>query len=598
MSNIAITSIRFKNYKALGNYTVSLNDVNILVGPNNCGKSTIISAFRILESALKTACSKSAYHVPSHTGNTAYGHLLPENNLTVTLENVHTDYLESNSKIEFRFSNKNKLILFFPMEGGCILNWDTNGKSIRSPSSFKKLFPFKIQVVPVLGPIEQEEKIVTDGTVNRSLGTHRACRHFRNYWYKNPDGFENFKRMIEETWPGMSIKLPEITSIMEQRLIMFCSEKRQDRELYWSGLGFQIWCQILTHLSRAHEYNLTVIDEPEIYLHPDVQRQFLGILRDLNIGVIIATHSSEIIGEADPNEILLVNKNMKSAKRLRDIEGVQQVLDAIGSIQNLTLTQLARTKKILFVEGMNDYKIIRRFAKNLNFNELAAGADLAPFESGGYSSWERVRSFAWGIQKTLGADIQIGAIYDRDYWCEEQGKDTLGELKKNLSFAHIHERKEIENYLIIPSVLERVLFKLIEDRNRKTDSHISTDQSMDEIIKSISENHKIDLQSQYVGKYVDYMKSKGSPHDGASLTAIALKKFETKWQLLDERLTIVSGKKFLKEIRGYIKEKWSVTLTDISIIDEFKENEIPSDLRGMIEQLDLFRKKVTTKENV
>ncbi len=592
MSNIAITSIRFKNYKALGNYSVSLNDTNILVGPNNCGKSTIISAFRILESALKTAVSKSAYHVPSHTGNVTIGHRLSENNLTVTLENVHTNYSDSDSKIEFRFSNKNKLILFFPMDGGCLLNWDTNGKPIRSPSSFKKLFPFKIQVVPVLGPIEQEEKIVADYTVNRSLGTHRACRHFRNYWHKNPDGFDNFKRLIEETWPGMSIKLPEITSIMEQRLIMFCSENRQDRELYWSGLGFQIWCQILTHLSRANDYNLTVIDEPEIYLHPDIQRQFLGILRDINIGVIMATHSSEIIGEADPTEILLVNKHKKSAKRLRDIEGVQEALDAIGSIQNITLTQLARTKKILFVEGMSDYKIIRRFAKKLDLKELAAGTDITPFESGGYSSWERVRSFAWGIQNTLGADIQIGAIYDSDYWCEEQGKETLCELKKNLSFAHIHHRKEIENYLIIPAVLGRVLFKLIEDRNRRTDSHISIDQSMDEIIEFVSEKYKIDLQSQYVSKYVDYMESKGSHHDGSTLTATALKNFETKWKSLNDRMAIVSGKKFLKEIRGYIKEKWSVTLTDIRIIDEFQVTEIPQDLKDMIEGLELFRKEL------
>ena len=183
---------------------------------------------------------------------------------------------------------------------------------------------------------------------------------------------------------------------------MFCSENRQDREIYWAGFGFQIWCQLLTHLSRAHEFNLTVIDEPEVYLHPDVQRQLLGILRDIKVDVVLATHSTEILGEADPAEILLIDKTLRSAKRLRDVEGVQQALDAIGSIQNITLTQLARTKKILFVEGMDDYKIIRRFAKNMGFQELSSGADITPFESGGYSSWERVKSLAWGIQKTLG----------------------------------------------------------------------------------------------------------------------------------------------------------------------------------------------------
>jgi len=36
----------------------------------------------------------------------------------------------------------------------------------------------------------------------------------------------------------------------------------------WVGFGYQIWCQLLTHLSRAAEDSLVVVDEPEVYLHP------------------------------------------------------------------------------------------------------------------------------------------------------------------------------------------------------------------------------------------------------------------------------------------------------------------------------------------
>jgi len=140
-----------------------------------------------------------------------------------------------------------------------------------------------------------------------------------------------------------------------------------------AGFGFQIWCQLLTHLSRSNEASIIIIDEPEIYLHPDVQRQLLSILRSLDADVLLATHSVEIMGEADPSEILLVNKGSRSAKRLKDVEVVQVALESLGSTQNVTLTHLARTKKILFVEGMSDYKSVRRFAKNLGFNDLALG---------------------------------------------------------------------------------------------------------------------------------------------------------------------------------------------------------------------------------
>ncbi len=43
-----ISSVRFRNFKALRDFSVSLDRVNVLVGPNNAGKSTILSAFRAL----------------------------------------------------------------------------------------------------------------------------------------------------------------------------------------------------------------------------------------------------------------------------------------------------------------------------------------------------------------------------------------------------------------------------------------------------------------------------------------------------------------------------------------------------------------------
>ena len=270
--------------------------------------------------------------------------------------------------------------------------WDTSGRPIASAASFKRAFPVNIQVIPVLGPIEQDEPSVTDGTVRRAAGTPRASRHFRNYWLKNPDGFDQFSYLVEETWPGMSIGRPQIFAGVEPRLTMFVSENRIDRELYWAGSGFQIWCQLLTHISRCSASDLLVVDEPEVYLHPEVQRQLLGILRDQHPDILLATHSVEIMSEADPSEILLINKSHRSARRLHDIEGVQQAIDNIGSIQNITLTELARNGRILFVEGIDDYRIIRRFARILDtaYAHGSGRESLPPDVEVGVRAGERV----------------------------------------------------------------------------------------------------------------------------------------------------------------------------------------------------------------
>lgn len=149
----------------------------------------------------------------------------------------------------------------------------------------------------------------------------------------------------------MEIELPRRNGMLTGEIVMFCRENRIPREVYWSGFGFQIWCQLLTHISRCKESTILIVDEPEVYLHPDVQRQLLGILRDSGPDIIIATHSTEIMGEADPSEILIINKQKKVAERLKDIEGVQKALNEVGSIQNITLTQLARNGRILLSKG-------------------------------------------------------------------------------------------------------------------------------------------------------------------------------------------------------------------------------------------------------
>ena len=584
-----ITSVRFRNFKALRDYSISLHHMNVLVGPNNSGKSTILSAFRVLEQALRTAKSRRAVPVRAHTESAYLGHVIPATTIPISLENVHSDYTESDSRIDFRYSNGNRIHLLFPAEGGVTMYWDTAARPPVTASAFRKAFPDVIQTIPVLGPIEQHEPIVTDDTVRRAAGTARASRHFRNYWRKNPEGFEAFRLLVEDTWPGMSIGKPERAAVLEDRLTMFVSEHRIDRELYWSGLGFQIWCQLLTHISRCSSSDLLVVDEPEVYLHPEVQRQLLGILRTASPDILLATHSVEILGEADPAEILLVDKSQRSARRLRDIEGVQHALDSIGSIQNITLTELARNRRLVFVEGLDDYKIIRRFARLLGFAELAAGSGLTALESGGFGSWSKVEALAWGFKNTLRSELQIAAIYDRDYRCDEESAQLEKKLRAAIEVAHFHRRKEMENYLLSPTVLARAARKALHERAKRNASEAPATAGPDvlAILESITSGLKIHCSGQYVSKYCAHLKNSG--RDQATLTTESLDTFERKWSELDSRMDIVPGKVVLRAVRDKLQQDWDITLTDVRIIDCYKAEEIPRDLIALIRRLDKFR---------
>jgi len=275
-SAVRVVSVDFRGVKALNNYSLRLQRTNILVGPNNCGKSTIVGAFKALAVALRRAKGKSPVIIGGPEGR-RYGHWVSAESLPISIENVHSDYADADTTITFQFSNRNALTLFFPRDGTCALLADSHGVPLTSAGAFRKAFPFAVSIVPVLGPVEHRESLLAIETVQRDLMTHRASRHFRNYWHHFPEGFDEFAEVVRATWPGMDIQRPEVIDFRNSTLSMFCLESRITRELYWAGFGFQVWCQLLTHIGRGRDSNILVVDEPEIYLHADLQRQ-LGVV--------------------------------------------------------------------------------------------------------------------------------------------------------------------------------------------------------------------------------------------------------------------------------------------------------------------------------
>jgi predicted ATP-dependent endonuclease of OLD family len=384
----------------------------------------------------------------------------------------------------------------------------------------------------------------------------------------------------------MEIELPEPNPSTGE-LKMFCREDRMTRELYWVGFGFQIWCQLLTHIARSKHASLIVMDEPETYLHPDLQRQLLGIVRQVGADVLLATHSSEIMSESDPSEIVLIDKNKRTGERLKDVIDVQKALDAVGSSQNITLTALARSRRVLFVEGDDDFRLLRRFARRRGLQELAAGSGVISLASGGFGSWQRITILASGIAQALGSSLSIAAIYDRDYFCEEQISEVTTKLSEHLSLAHVHGRKEIENYLLIPSVLDRALRKACDERLSRSGIRTSKIASVESYLVKITDPMHDEVLSQITTKRGSHMKSTG--RDLAEIYRETFSHFEDMWKDLERRLTIVPGKEVLSKLRNLIQSDYGVSLTDARIIDAMHRDEIPFDLQILLSKLDEFR---------
>ena len=585
VADASVTSVQFRNFKAFENFSISLDRMNILVGPNNSGKSTVIGAFRVLSMGLRRAAVRNPERI--ETRNLALGYRIPRSTIPIALENAQTNYQDVEATVTFRLTNGNRLRLSFSgNDEDCIMYPITESGESVTKSKFARQFPVSLSVVPVLGPVENREKFVKKDTVDANLATHRASRNFRNYWYYYPENFETFRQQIMETWPGMDIKPPEIA--IDGMFSMFCLEDRITRELYWTGFGFQVWCQLLSHIFRSKNRSMLVIDEPDIYLHANPQRQLLSILKVSGPDVLIATHSSEIVAEADTNEVLVVDKTQRSAKRIRGPEGIQSTLGSLGSIHVPTMTAIAQTRRVLYIEG-EDFKILRRFARRLGLSELAAGVGIAPFPVKGFPSGQRIKAITFGVSESIGGSLLFGGIFDRDFRPDEEVEQMIKCFEKELTLAVIWDRKEIENYLLVPAVLEKTLNRLRRDRFRRTGEVTEDGNSIVDSLNEITTPLKAEVQSQFIAKRGAFYRSTGK--DASTISREAIETFDQNWDDDELRLTIVPGKKVLRQLSSRLQSQYKVNLTSARIIEQFRESDIPADLRRTLRAVEALRRR-------
>jgi hypothetical protein len=290
-----ITGVVFRNFRTLRRTSVRLGRTTLLVGPNNCGKSTVLDAFRALAGALRFARRRRPTTILSADGKAYHGFRIPESSIPITIRNIRTDYKDVEARVTFKFENGNALHLIFPIDDLPILDLEEKSTS-RTVNQFKANFPIGVAPFPTLGPFEETERVVTDATVLANIYGRRTHRVFRNIWYRKAwseevdDPFDKLRSLLALTWSGMEIEPPEFSGMgADLSLFMYYRERGMTREIYWAGFGFQVWLQILTSLIASKPDDILVVDEPEIYLHPDLQRRFLRIARTHGQQLIAAT---------------------------------------------------------------------------------------------------------------------------------------------------------------------------------------------------------------------------------------------------------------------------------------------------------------------
>ncbi|MFJ4806696.1 ATP-dependent nuclease [Streptomyces murinus] len=575
-----LKKLRLSHFKGFAEFEINFGQQAVLVGPNNAGKSTIISALRLAAEEVSFARRRNCRDRFNLDGNRwAFGHHLTGgigNPSGFVGENIRHEFRESETRLELTFSSGATLKSVWPVEEPpffCLTNGDG---SIVSTSAIARSVTPSIGVVPTLTPVQHRELILTERYVKESQTTRLSSSHFRNQLYylkrEDPDAYFDLTSFILENTPeiqDISIEASSAGDVAELDLYFTETATRSVKELFWAGDGLQIWLQFLLHLFRHRAAKTLVLDEPDVFLHPDLQRRLVNVLEERNQQSILATHAPEILAEARRDSVILVDRTRKHARHLRDSKSLEQASQSLGTGFNLGLARALRSKVALFVEGQ-DMKILRNVARKVGAKRLAGEKGVAVIPLGGFDKWAQAGSFSTLSESLLGDSVKVYVILDRDNRTEGQAFDVTSALSRSGVRCHVWQKKELESYFLIPNVIARL-----------SGADASVIQGLlDEAI----EERKVDAQAQFLYRRQTDLVS-ASAH-AMEVTRAAIPEFETWWNDGDVRAGMVPPKKVLSSLNGKLAAKGYKAVSVRAISNNMRAEEVVPEFRDLLLEIE------------
>lgn len=570
-----LRKVEFRDYRCFEESEISFRKTSIIVGQNNAGKSTIVEALRILSTItwkfkqINYVEAPKVLQLPAGTK----GVKVNLDHLKIDLRTVVNQYKEEEGKIAIikAYFDANVIIRIYVLSVLCFATIEKDGRQIKTKSMARDVPDLKLYIMPQIGLIREDEKRLSPETVKEHMQTRLASRHFRNQLllYKK-EFFEEFKSIAQMSWPGLRIN-DLIYNSEDNKIELLVYDSGFAAEIGLMGSGLQMWLQMVWFISRVPNTATIVLDEPDVYMHPDLQQKIFKIIQYKFQQTIIATHSIEIIALAKANQIVTVDKSSRKMKYADNYQAVQNLVDNLGGVNNLSLIRIGNARKCIFVEG-KDIKLLDKFYEILYPDSDKTMVQLPTVELGGWSRFSEALGAARLFYEQTHGEIQTFCILDRDYHSDEEIQKLMTRAEASHLNLHVWEKKELENYIITPRSVFRLTNQPIE--------------MYDDFCKRLF-NELDQLKQELLGKILDQV-AKNENNKGknpSSNLGIATKILESKWKTLDMRLSICNGKELVSFINSWLKKQYHCASSRTKLLSVLEAEDICPEMKKIINKL-------------
>jgi ABC-type branched-subunit amino acid transport system ATPase component len=464
--------VEIQNFKHFGEkQRIELDHPAVLIGPNNCGKTTAIQAIALWSQAVKTWFDAKGKSTPKERTATSLNRL---NIVSVPVQRTryfwHNTAVRSGNQdipllITVGILHENQVVpvtMRFRNQGDELVYCTPDDETLSRLEAIEAAARLNVELLYPMSGLETEEPILQPGRIDVLLGQGQTAQVLRNLCLlvhkDSPEDWQEITSLMKRLF---SVELYEPTETARGSIDLFYrqSKVKEPLDVSLAGRGLQQMLLIFAYL-YSHRRSVLLIDEPDAHLEILRQKQVYVLLREIaernESQAILVTHSEVILDEAlDHNLTLLLGG------RADDLAAKTEIRNSLKHYGAEHYIRARERGYVLYVEGGTDIVVVRALAERTahpitecwdarintfyvqnNFPDPDLDAELERVE-GGFGVTPKKHFFAL---REMVPELVGLAILDND------GHARVDSEEGGLRITY-WRRYEVENYIVTPAVL-------------------------------------------------------------------------------------------------------------------------------------------------
>lgn len=466
--------LEIENFKRFGaRQRIELDHPAVLIGPNNCGKTSAIQALALWSQAVRTWYDvRKASSAKERTATSLNRLNIVSVPVTRTRFFWHNTQVRKGSKdialvitVGVEFEGKlQPLAMRFRNQGDELVYCTPDGAVIGNLPLLAHAASLRVELLYPMSGLDTEEPILQPGRVDVLLGQGRTADVLRNLCLAvartSAEDWQRIATLMRRLF-RIELGTPEETSRGSITLAYRQPQVKEALDISSAGRGMLQMLLVFAYLF-SYKRSVLLVDEPDAHLEILRQKQVYVLLRDIasenGSQVVMVTHSEVILDEAlDKNLTLLLEGHADDLAKKDDIR---------NSLKHFGAEHYVKARErgyVLYVEGSTDVDMLHALAVKLhhpaaqvwderintfyvqnNFPRQDADAELERVEGGfGVTPPEHFNAL-----RNLLPDLLGLGILDND------GRNRQDRDYGALSLRY-WRRYEAENYFVVPDLLRR-----------------------------------------------------------------------------------------------------------------------------------------------